>query len=82
MVLSLWISRPGVSFGTRNMLSPLYRSSPVRAMSAIVVFGWCAPEHHVLLPLITHSSPSRRALVISAAASEPAPGSLMEMLNF
>ena len=31
---------------------------------------------HILLPLMTKSSPSRRAVVLSAATSEPPPGSL------
>ncbi len=35
------------------------------------------PVMKVFSPLMTHSSPSRRALVRMARASEPAPGSVM-----
>ena len=37
--------------------------------------AWWAPEVHTFCPVITHSSPSRIARVVSPARSEPAPGS-------
>ena len=36
----------------------------------------CANEFHTFWPLTTHSSPSRTAVVVRPARSEPAPGSL------
>ena len=38
-----------------------------------------APVENTFCPLITHSSPSRRAKVRMAPASEPASGSVMEI---
>src|SRR4029450_2659978 len=71
---------PGVSVGTRNIENDLYgwvSASPVRAIttrkSAIEAFD----ENH-LWPLMTHSSPSRTALVVSSVGSAPAPGSVIE----
>ena len=37
--------------------------------------AYCASVVQVFCPLITHSSPSRRALVRNPARSDPAPGS-------
>jgi hypothetical protein len=81
IVFSLRMSTPAVVFGTRIRLMPRCRSGPVRARMVITVPGRCAPEHHVLLPLITHSPSRSSALVATAAASDPAPGSEMETLN-
>src|SRR5262245_7641377 len=50
-------------------------------MRQIVVFGRCAPEQNTLLPSITQSFPSSTALVRAAAASDPEPGSLIEIEN-
>src|SRR4030095_13100019 len=50
-------------------------------MRQMVVLGRCAPEQNVLLPFSTHSSPSSAALVLAAAASDPEPGSLIQMEN-
>ncbi|MND08301.1 hypothetical protein D3C83_308300 [compost metagenome] len=36
---------------------------------------YCAPDVHTFWPVITHSSPSRSALVWRLARSLPAPGS-------
>ena len=38
-----------------------------------------APVENTFWPLITHASPSRRALVRIAPASDPAPGSVIEI---
>ena len=53
-----------------------------RAMTTIVAFGSCAPEHHTLLPFSTHSSPSSLAVERAPAASDPDCGSLIEIENF
>ena len=65
---------PLVPPSTRKQLIPLLPSTPVRAQTMITPAR--SPEViHCLLPLITYSLPSRRAVVRSAAASEPACGS-------
>src|SRR5205807_9973944 len=59
---------------TRLQLIPLLPSTLVRAQTMITPAR--SPEViHCFLPLITYSLPSRRAVVRSAAASEPAFGS-------
>ena len=49
-------------------------SASVRATS-MHHFAYCAIEVHTFWPVITHSSPSLTARVLSAARSEPASGS-------
>ena len=69
-------STPEAAVGTMKALRPLAPSpSPVRAKTtARSAMG--ALEIHVFSPSRTHSSPSRRAVVASAATSEPASASL------
>ena len=61
-----WISTPGVLRGTTNMPLVHITNRMSAARPALV--------NH-FSPLITHSSPSRTALVRSDARSEPEPGS-------
>ena len=51
-------------------------SLSVTAMT-MVKSAWSARLIQILRPLITQSSPSRSALVVMPAGSEPAPGSEM-----
>ena len=53
----------------------LGRSGSVRQMIS-PMSEYCAPEVHTFWPVMTHSSPSRSALVCRPARSDPAPGSL------
>ena len=53
----------------------LGRSGSVRQMISPMSVYW-APDVHTFWPVMTHSSPSRSALVCRLARSEPAPGSL------
>jgi hypothetical protein len=68
---------PGVSIGTRNIVSPrcLDTSGFVR-VSRNTKCASCAIDVNTFSPLITQSSPSRTAVVCDAATSEPASGSL------
>ncbi len=71
-------SKPGESVGTRNavMPSPSPGLPDVRAM----IMSYCAlwmPVFQVFSPLMTHSSPSRTAVVSMHVASEPWSGSVM-----
>ena len=50
-------------------------SQSVRAISS-AYSDVVAPDVHTFWPLTTHSSPSRTAVVRTAARSDPAPGSL------
>ena len=63
------ISTPGVSRGTRNM--PLVHITMM--MSALAP----ALVNH-FSPLITHSSPSRTAVVLNRFGSDPPCGSVIE----
>ena len=66
--------RPLLPPSTRKALIPLVPGSPVRAQTMITPAR--SPEViHCLLPSITYPAPSRRAVVRSAPASEPAWGS-------
>ena len=71
---------PGVSVGTMIIENDWYGLSSVSPVftitsrkSAIDAFD----ENH-LWPLMTHSSPSRTAVVVSSVGSAPAPGSVIE----
>ena len=68
---------PGVSFGTMIAEMPRGPGSPVRAITTYTS-DVPAPEMNCLPPVRTYSSPSRTALVLRAAASEPAPGSVRQ----
>ena len=70
------ISTPGARMSTTKPVRPLClgRSGSVRAMISPMSLYW-APDVHTFWPVITHSSPSRSALVCRLARSLPAPGS-------
>ena len=70
------ISTPGACMSTTNTVMPLClgRSGSVRQMTS-PIWDRCAAEVHTFCPLMIHSSPSRTALVVMPARSEPAPGS-------
>mmetsp|Transcript_15033 Transcript_15033/g.33619 ORF Transcript_15033/g.33619 Transcript_15033/m.33619 type:complete len:253 (+) Transcript_15033:752-1510(+) len=66
---------PGLSVGTMKADSPLcFIDLSVVAMT-MAACASCAFVIHALVPFSTHSSPSSRAVVLAAAASEPLPGS-------
>ena len=71
------VERPDVFMGTRKKLMPfcLAACGSVRASTKIQLAS-VPSVVHVFWPFSTHSSPSRTALVLSAARSEPAFGSL------
>ena len=56
--------KPGESVGTRKAVMPIGSpgSPDVRAKMMSWV-AWCSPEFNRFMPLITHSSPSRTAVV-------------------
>ncbi len=68
---------PGSSRSTRNAEIPRGPSPPVRA-STMYRCDAPAPEMNCFVPVSTYASPSRTARVRSAAASEPAPGSVRQ----
>ena len=72
-----WISMPGVSSGTRNMVSPLCLATvgSVR-VSRKTYCARCAPLVNIFWPLMTQWSPSSTARVCAAATSEPDCGSV------
>ena len=71
---------PGVSIGMTNCDRPACRSLPASLLtSAIMKWLTCAPVVQTFWPLMTHSSPSRRADVRTEARSDPEPGSLRPM---
>src|SRR5690606_24405931 len=67
----------GLSAGTANAEMPCAPASPVRAMTTSTSVA-PAPEMNAFEPLIRYASPSRRAVVLMLAASEPAPGSVRQ----
>ena len=71
--------KPGVSDGTMivEMAFLPFSRVPVTAVT-VTSEVMSVPElvMNCLLPLITHSSPSRLAVVLVAPASDPAPGSV------
>src|SRR5215216_2333492 len=71
---------PGVSVGTTLIEKDWYglsSVSPVLTMTSRKSDTEAFDENH-LWPLMTHSSPSRTALVVSSVGSAPAPGSVIE----
>ena len=77
MVGTGWTSIPGVSMGTKNMVRPLcLGTSGLVRVSRITQSASWAMVVHIFWPFITHPSPSRTALVVMAAKSEPWSGSL------
>lgn len=69
--------RPAAPAGTTIALMPSGPGPPVRAMTTWTA-ALPAPEMNCLVPVRTYSSPSRRAEVVSAAASDPTPGSVRQ----
>src|ERR1700751_4332699 len=72
-----WISTPGVSSGTRNMV----RFLCFGALGSVLVsrntyLALWALEVNILEPLITQLPPSRTARVLHVATSEPPSGSV------
>ena len=72
-----WISMPGLSSGTRNMV----RFLCLGASGSVLVIRktyWAlwAFEVNILAPLIIQASPSRSARVLQVATSEPPSGSV------
>jgi hypothetical protein len=78
-ILSSWgpMLMPAMSLVTRNAVMPPLRPSSVLA-NTVKKLAMPPLVIHSLLPLSTHSSPSRWALVVMEAASEPAPGSVRQ----
>ena len=71
---------PGVSVGTMIIENDWYglsSSSPVLTITSRKSDTDALDENH-LWPLMTHSSPSRTAVVVSSVGSAPAPGSVIE----
>src|SRR4051794_8956730 len=70
---------PGVSVGTMIIENALYAAvseSPVLHITMRKSLTDALDENH-FWPLMTHSSPSRVAVVVSNVGSAPAPGSVM-----
>jgi hypothetical protein len=78
-ILSSWgpMLMPAMSLVTRNAVMPPLRPSSVLA-NTVKKLAMPPLVIHSLLPSSTHSSPSRCALVVMEAASEPAPGSVRQ----
>src|SRR5215208_5644037 len=77
-----WISMPGESRGTRDMVRLLCCGA---SGSVLVIrktyWQLCAPVVNIFEPLITHESPSRTARVLHVAMSEPPSGSVYPRHN-
>ena len=68
-------SKPSESVGTRKHVSPRAPSPPVRANTSATL-AHVPSVMKIFEPLISQSSPSRSARVVSEAGSEPEPGSV------
>ena len=63
---------------TRNAVDPVCAFSPGEVIATTMAKSASLPPvMKVFSPLITQSSPSRRAVVLMFAASDPAPGSVI-----
>jgi hypothetical protein len=70
------ISMPGCCIGTRRYDKPrCFGASGFVRASTKIQCAQCASDVHTFWPVITHSSPSRAARVLTFARSEPASGS-------
>src|SRR4029450_9350781 len=80
IVVAGWIVIPGAFIGTMNMLMPAWGG--LASLSVRAARNMYLPHHvvvQIFCPLITQWSPSRTALVRSAARSDPACGSLLPL---
>src|SRR5512136_1412477 len=69
--------KPGVSVGTRISDSALLPPDRSVRHNVTIVSAMLALVHHILLPVMTHSAPSRLAVVwMPPERSLPAPGSV------
>nr|WP_246486362.1 hypothetical protein [Kribbella qitaiheensis] len=68
---------PAASPGTTKAVMPRGPGSPVRAITTYTLDD-PAPEMNCFTPSSTYESPSRRAVVRNAPASEPASGSVRQ----
>ena len=72
-----WISTPGASSGTMNIVRPsCLGTSKSERVSMNTCDDSCAVDVNIFCPSITHSSPSRTDLHLAAAASDPESGSV------
>ena len=69
--------RPGVPASTIKPDIPLYPASGSVLANMKNQSALPAPVIHIFEPLMTYSSPSLTAIVLQAATSEPAPGSVI-----
>ena len=67
---------PGVSLGTMKEAWPRWPSSGSTVATTTFTSAMPPLEMNTLVPLRTHSSPSRLAVVRSDLTSEPAPASV------
>jgi len=70
------IDSPGVPLGTTNEACPRWPRSGSTVATTTLTSAMPPLEMKTLVPLSTHSSPSRRAVVRSDLTSEPAPASV------
>ena len=70
------IEKPGVSFSTTKEAWPRWPSVGSTVATTTVTSAMPPLEMKTFVPLSTHSSPSRLAVVRSEATSEPAPASV------
>ena len=70
------MDRPGVSLGTMKEAWPRWPSSGSTVATTTFTSAMPPFEMKTLVPLRTHSSPSRLAVVRSDFTSEPAPASV------
>ena len=72
-----WISTPGASSGTRNIVRPSCLGTvKSERVSMNTCVDNCAVDVNIFWPSITHSLPSRTDLHLAAAASDPESGSV------
>ena len=72
----------GARTSTMNAVMPLcFSASGYLRHTISPLSETCATDVHTFCPLISHSSPSRTAVVDSDATSDPAPGSLKSWLQ-
>jgi hypothetical protein len=65
------MERPGASVGTRIRLRPRLPASGSVRHRVTITSAMPALVHHIFWPVITHSSPSRTAVVRTAPKSLP-----------
>ncbi len=72
-------SKPGVPFSTRNDLMPARPADLSIVAHSTTASARMPVVTKIFSPLITHSSPSRVAVVDTIEGSEPQPGSVIAM---